>query len=162
MKYEEKLSQLGYSLDPVNMDKGRFLQAVRSGNLIFTSGQVPMWRDKSIKGKVGTDIDIEEAREAARLCTVNALRAVAYFVGHLSEIVRIVKVFGMVNVGPNFNETPAVIDACSELLIDVFGDVGKHARSAVGMTIPLNFAVEIELIVEVQPNAGHDFGELPP
>lgn len=161
MTYDEKLSELGYALDPVDVDNGRFLQAVRSGNLIFTSGQVPLWRGKAIKGKVGTDLSMEEAREAARLCTVNALLAVACLVGDLSEVVRIVKVLGMVNVGPEFNETPAVIDACSELLVEVFGTAGKHARSAVGMTIPLNFAVEIELIVEVRPEAGPDFRGLP-
>jgi enamine deaminase RidA (YjgF/YER057c/UK114 family) len=160
--YEEKLSELGYVFDPVDLDNGRFLQAVRTGDLIFTSGQVPLWRGKAIKGKVGAGIGMEEAREAARLCTLNGLRAVACLVGDLSEVVRIVKVLGMVNVGPEFNETPAVIDACSELLVDVFGSAGRHARSAVGMTIPLNFAVEIELIVEVRPDAGRDFRDLPP
>jgi enamine deaminase RidA (YjgF/YER057c/UK114 family) len=149
MTYEEKLAQLGYSIEPVKLEAGKLVQAVQTGNLVFTSGQVPIRGNSSIKGKVGDDVSVEEAREAARICAVNALRAIKTLVGTLETIRRIVKVFGMVNVALGFQETPAVIDGCSELLIDVFGESGKHARSAVGMSLPLNYAVEIEIVVEV-------------
>ena len=148
--YEGKLTEMGYKIDPLNLEFGKFVQGVRVGNLIFTSGQVPSWEGKEIKGKVGKDLTIEQAQQAARLCTLNNLRVIKTIAGSLDKITRIVKVFGMVNVAPDFDSTPAVINGCSELLREVFGDVGKHARSAVGMTVPLNFAVEIEMVVEVK------------
>jgi enamine deaminase RidA (YjgF/YER057c/UK114 family) len=150
VSYEKTLAGQGYTLAPLDLDAGRLLHATRSGNMVYTSGQVPVLDDRSIKGKVGGDLTIEEAQEAARLCTINCLRAVRSLAGSLDLIARIVKVFGMVNVAPGFDQTPAVIDACSDLLISVFGEAGKHARSAIGMTIPLNFAVEIEMIVELR------------
>lgn len=159
MSYEQRLKELGYVLSPVNLDAGRLLQATQSGNMLYTSGQVPVLAERSVKGKVGTDLTLEEAREAARICTINCLRAVRSLAGSLEAVARVVKVFGMVNVAPGFDQTPAVIDACSDLLIDIFGDAGKHARSAVGLTIPLNFAVEIEMIVELRTVA---FEQLPP
>lgn len=150
MSYEQRVTELGYILTPVNLDAGRLLQATRSGNLVFTSGQVPVLDNRAVKGQVGADLSLAEAKEAAAICTLNCLRAIRSLTGSLDAIARIVKVFGMVNVAPGWNETPAVIDACSELLMDIFGDAGKHARSAVGMTIPLNFAVEIEMIAELR------------
>lgn len=153
MSYEKALAEQGYTLAPLTLDAGRLQQATRSGNLVFTSGQVPVLDDRSIKGKVGSDLTIDEAREAARICTLNCLRAVRSLAGSLDRINRIVKIFGMVNVAPGFDQTPSVIDASSDLLIAVFGETGKHARSAVGMTIPLNFAVEIEMIVELRGEA---------
>jgi enamine deaminase RidA (YjgF/YER057c/UK114 family) len=159
--HEEKLAAFGFTLTPLTLDAGRLLHATFSGNLVFTSGQVSIWDGKTIKGKVGADVSLDQAREAARICTVNCLRAIKSLVGSLDRITRIVKILGMVNVAPGFDQTPAVIDACSELLIDVFGEAGKHARSAVGMTIPLNFAVEIEMIAEVQRTAEQEFQMLP-
>jgi len=150
MKYEEKVQELGYVIEPVKLEFGKFVQGARSGNLIFTSGQVPIWNGKEIKGKVGKDLTVEEAYEAAKYCTLNNLKVIKTLAGSLDNVVRIVKVFGMVNAAPGFDNTPAVINGCSDLLRELFGDAGKHARSAVGMVIPLNFAVEIEMIVEVE------------
>jgi enamine deaminase RidA (YjgF/YER057c/UK114 family) len=150
MSYEAKLKEMGYSIEPVEMDTGKFVQAVRTGNLVFTSGQVSRWGEKEIKGKVGRDLSVEEGYEAARMCTLNALRAIKTAAGSLDNVVRFVKVLGMVNVAPDFDNTPGVIHGCSDFLREVFGEAGHHARSAVGMTIPFNFAVEIEMVVEVK------------
>jgi enamine deaminase RidA (YjgF/YER057c/UK114 family) len=149
MAYEEKLRDMGYVIEPADLETGTFVEAVRTGNLIFTSGQLPIWGEKSVKGKVGEDVTVEEGYDAARLCTLNGLRAIKALVGSLDNIVRFVRVFGMVNVAPGFDGTPLVISGCSELLGEVFGDAGCHARSAVGMTLPFNYAVEIEMVVEV-------------
>jgi enamine deaminase RidA (YjgF/YER057c/UK114 family) len=126
------------------------MHAVRTGNLIYTSGQVSRWGDREIKGKLGRDLTVEEGYEAARYSALSCLRAIKSLAGSLDNIVRVVKVLGMVNVAPDFDNTPAVIHGCSDLLLEVFGDAGRHARSAVGLTLPLNYAVEIELIVEVR------------
>jgi enamine deaminase RidA (YjgF/YER057c/UK114 family) len=150
VSYESKLQQMGYVIEPVQLELGKLLQAVRTGNLIYTSGQVPIWRDKTIKGKVGKDLTLEQAYEAAKWCALNNLRAIKAVTGSLDHIVRFVKVLGMVNVAEGFSDTSAVINGCTDLICEVFGDVGKHARSAVGMTIPMNFAVEIEMIVEAK------------
>ncbi len=150
MSYEAKLQELGYTLEPVELNTGRFMHAVRTGNLIFTAGQVSSWGGKTIKGKVGQDLTVEEAYEAARLASLNCLQAIKTLAGSLDIVARVVKVFGMVNVAPDFDNTPAVIHGCSDLLLDVFGEAGRHARSAIGLTVPHNFAVEIEMVVEVK------------
>jgi enamine deaminase RidA (YjgF/YER057c/UK114 family) len=150
MSYEAKLKELGYDVQPVEMNTGRFLHAVRTGNLIYTSGQVSAWDGVEIRGKLGQDLTVEEGYEAARMSALNALAAVKTLAGSLDNVARVVKVLGMVNVGPGFNDTPGVIHGCSDLLLEVFGDAGRHARSAVGMTIPFDFAVEVEIIVEVK------------
>lgn len=149
MSYEAKLHEMGYTIEPVTLDNGKFLAAVRTGNLIFTAGQVSRWEGRDIKGKVGDDLTLEEGYAAARSCALNCLRAIKTVHGSLDSIVRIVKVFGMVNVAPGFDNTPGVMHGCSDLLREVFGEVGYHARSAVGMTIPFNYAVEVEMVVEV-------------
>lgn len=150
MSVEAKLQAIGYTILPVELNAGKLMLAVRSGNLIFTSGQVPNWEGQTVMGKVGQDISVEEGYAAARLATLNCLRAIKTLAGSLDAVTRIVKVFGMVNAAPDFNNTPAVIHGCSDLLLEVFGEAGRHARSAVGMTIPLNYAVEVEMIVEVE------------
>ena len=150
MSFEAKLTEKGYTIEPADMTGGRFVPAVRTGNLIYTSGQVSTWDGKTIKGKVGQDLSVEEGYEAAQMCTLNCLRAIKALAGDLDNIVRIVKVLGMVNVAPGFDKTPDVIHGCSDLLLEIFGETGRHARSAVGMTIPYNFAVEIEMVVEVK------------
>ena len=150
MSYEAKLKEMGYTIEPIELDAGRLMDAVRTGNLIYTSGQVPNRDGKVIKGKVGQDVSVEEGYEAAKLATLNCLSAIKTLAGSLDSVVRVVKVFGMVNVAPDFDNTPAVIHGCSDLLIEAFGDAGRHARSAIGLTVPLNFAVEIEMIVEVK------------
>ena len=150
MSYEAKLKEMGYDIGPVDLDNGKFVLAAQTGNLILTSGCVPVWGDKSIKGKIGDDLTVEEGYEAAKLCALNCLAAVKTVAGSLDNVVRVVKVFGMVNVAPGFDNTPGVIHGCSDFVREVFGEAGLHARSAVGMTIPFNFAVEVEMIVEVK------------
>jgi enamine deaminase RidA (YjgF/YER057c/UK114 family) len=150
VSYEAKLKEMGYTIGTVDLALGRFVQATRTGSLVFTSGQVPVWGECEIKGKVGGDLTLEDGYEAARLCALNNLRVIKSIAGSLDEVLQIVKVVGMVNVAEGFDQTPAVINGCSELLREVFGDAGKHARSAVGMTIPLNFAVEVEMVVELR------------
>jgi enamine deaminase RidA (YjgF/YER057c/UK114 family) len=151
MLLKEKLTEFGYSVDPaplVVLD--RFHSAVRCGDLVFTSGQIPVLGDEKIQGKVGGDIDLVTAQRAAEICTVNCLRAVAA-VTDLENVVQVVKVFGMVNVADGFNDTSSVINGCSELLTKLFGEVGtQHARSAVGMVLPGDWAVEIDMVVAVR------------
>jgi enamine deaminase RidA (YjgF/YER057c/UK114 family) len=150
MSAEAKLRTLGYLVEPVELNAGRLMLARRSGKLIYTSGQVPNWEGRSIKGKLGRDLSVEQGYEAAQLATLNCLRAIKTLAGSLDDVAQVVKVFGMVNVAPDFDDTPAVIHGCSDLLIEVFGEAGRHARSAIGLTVPHNYAVEIELIVELR------------
>jgi enamine deaminase RidA (YjgF/YER057c/UK114 family) len=149
MSYETKLRELGYTVEPIELNAGRLMNAVRTGNLIYTSGQVSRWGESEIKGKLGRDLTVEQGYEAARYSALSCLAAIKTLAGSLDNVVRVVKVLGMVNVAPDFDNTPGVIHGCSDLLLEVFGQAGRHARSAVGMTIPFNFAVEVELIVEV-------------
>lgn len=150
MSYEAKLGELGYTLEPVEMSTGKFMLAVRTGNLIYTAGSVSRFGGREIKGKLGGDLTVEQGYEAARLATLAALNAIHALAGGLDNVVQMVKVLGMVNVAPGFDNTPGVIHGCSDLLMEVFGEAGRHARSAVGMTIPFNYAVEVELIAEVR------------
>ena len=150
MSYETKLRELGYEIEPIDLNAGRLMHAVRTGKLIYTSGQVSRWGDREIKGKLGADLTVDQGYEAARFSALNCLRAIKTLAGSLDNMAQVVKVLGMVNVAPGFDDTPGVIHGCSDLLIEVFGEAGRHARSAVGMTLPQNFAVEIEIIVEVE------------
>ncbi|MBV7327084.1 RidA family protein [Chloroflexi bacterium TSY] len=150
MSYAAKLNEMGYTLETIELDAGRLMHAVRTGNLVYTSGQVSRWHGQEIVGKVGQDLDVDKGYEAAKLSGLACLEAVYNVVGSLDNVVRVVKVLGMVNVAPDFNNTPGVIHGCSDLFIEVFGLAGRHARSAVGMTIPGNFAVEVEAIFEVK------------
>ena len=149
MSYEAKLKEMGYTLEKVNLDGGRLMFAVRSGNLVYTSGHTSRWGGKEIKGRVGTDVTVDQAYEGARFCTLGCLSAIHSLCG-IDKVVRIVKVLGMVNVAPDFFDTPSVIHGCSDLLREAFGEAGRHARSAVGMTIPANYSVEVELVAEVK------------
>ena len=148
MSYEAKLREMGYELQTVEAGGGKFAQAVRTGNLVYTSGNVSGWDGKEVKGKVGRDVTVEQAYEGAKFSALSCLQAV-HSVAGIDSVTRIVKVLGMVNVAPDFDDTPNVIHGCSDLLAEVFGEAGRHARSAVGMTIPYNWAVEIEMVVEV-------------
>lgn len=150
MSYEAKLKEMGYTLEPVGLDTGRFLLAKRTGALVYTSGCVSSWDGKAIKGKIGADLSAEEGYEAAKFSALNCLQATKTLIGSLDNVAQVVKVFGMVNVAPNFDDTPAVIHGCSDLLKAVFGPAGQHARSAIGLTVPHNWAVEIEIIFEVK------------
>lgn len=149
MSYEAKVRELGYTLQSADLNMGRLMGAVRTGNLVYTSGNVSRFGDQQIVGKVGRDLTVEEGYEGARLAALGCLQAVHSLVG-LDNVVRVVKVLGMVNVAPDFANTPAVIHGASDLLLEVFGEAGRHARSAVGMQIPSDFAVEVEVIFEVK------------
>jgi enamine deaminase RidA (YjgF/YER057c/UK114 family) len=148
----QRLSELGYPVDPVpRVTLARFHAATRVGDLVYTSGHIPAVGGREIRGKVGSDVDLATAQEAAALCAVNCLRAVGA-VADIDAIDRVVKVLGMVNVAPGFDQTPDVIHGCSELLAQVLGPVGVgHARSAIGVVLPYDWAVEIEMIVALAP-----------
>jgi enamine deaminase RidA (YjgF/YER057c/UK114 family) len=152
MKAEEKLKEIGLELPPTVQPMANYVTAVRTGNLVFLSGQGPFREDGTlITGKIGSDLTQEEGYEAARRVGLGLLASLKTEIGDLDKIRRVVKLLGMVNCMPDFVDQPKVINGASDLLVDVFGDKGKHARSAVGMNaLPTNIAVEIEMIVEVE------------
>ena len=147
----ERLAGLGLTLPPVAVPVAAYVPAVRSGDLVYTSGQLPTVDGKlPAAGKVGDEVSATDAAGLARTCALNALAAAASAAGGLDQIRRIVKVTGFVASAPGFSGQPQVINGASELFIEVFGEDGKHARSAVGVAeLPLNAPVEVELIAEV-------------
>ena len=151
-KVESKLNELNLSLPEAPKPVAAYIPAKQSGNLVFTAGQLPMVNGELIsKGLLGQDVEIDEANKAARICTLNALAAIKGVVGDLDRVKQIVRVVGYVASVPTFTQQPAVVNGASELLLEIFGENGKHARSAVGMAVlPLNASVEIELTVEVE------------
>ena len=148
---EAKLKELGSTLPQPPKPVANYVNAVRTGNLIFLAGKGPKRADGSeITGKLGSEISIEEGYEAARLTAINQLSVLKAELGDLNKVKRIVKVLGMVNSDPSFVEQPKVINGFSDMMVAVFGDRGRHARAAVGMaSLPRGQAVEIEMIVEV-------------
>ena len=150
-----RLRELGFELPDVPAPAGAYVPATRAGDLIFTAGQLPLEAGElRLKGKVGESVSVDEAREAARLCALNALAAVAVQSGGLAGISRIVKVTGFVASAPGFNGQPDVLNGASELLGEVFGDEGLHARSAVGVAeLPMDAPVEVELVVMTNADA---------
>ena len=148
---EDKIEELGIELGEPYAPVANYVPSVRSGNLVFMSGAGPQKPDgEYVRGKVGDDLTIEEGYEAARLTGIVLLSALKAQVGDLNKVERIVKVMGMVNAGPSFTEHPAVVNGFSDLMVEVFGERGKHARAAVGMgSLPMNIACEIEMIVQV-------------
>ena len=152
---EQKLAQLGIDVSTPPTPVANYVPAVRTGNLVFVSGQGPRRADGSmITGKVGDAVSTDEAYEAARLCGINLIAGLRTQVSDLGQVKRVVKLLGMVNADPGFNDHPKVINGCSDLLVEVFGEKGKHARSAVGMgSLPNQISVEIEMIVEVEDGA---------
>jgi enamine deaminase RidA (YjgF/YER057c/UK114 family) len=147
----DRLVELGIVLPPVFPPAGNYLGCVVQDDLVHVGGHGPIDGNKSVRGKVGSQLSLDDARRAARLTGLSILATLQAELGDLDRIARIVKVFGMVNVAPGFNQTPAVIDGCSDLLVDVFGDAGRHTRSAVGMAeLPFDIAVEIELIARLK------------
>jgi enamine deaminase RidA (YjgF/YER057c/UK114 family) len=146
----ERLAELGIELPTVVAPLGSYVPAVRSGDLVYTSGQLPMVDGElAATGKVGAGISPDAAKGLARLCALNALAAAADLVG-LENIVRVVKVVGFVASAPGFTGQPGVLNGASELFGEVFGDAGRHVRSAVGVAeLPLGAPVEVELVVEV-------------
>lgn len=148
---EERLKDLNIELPEAPKPLAAYIPAKQAGQLIFTAGQLPMVNGELfLKGLLGQDVEIEDANKAARICTLNGLAAIKGLIGDLDKIKQIVRVVGYVASVPNFTQQPAVINGASELLLEIFGDKGKHARSAVGMAVlPLNASVEVELTVEV-------------
>jgi enamine deaminase RidA (YjgF/YER057c/UK114 family) len=146
----EEAAKLGYQLAPSPLQVLSFHAATRVGNLVFTSGQVPSLGDVAIKGKVGADIDLATAQKAAEICAVNCLRA-ALAVAEPEEIERVVKLVGMVNVADGFNDTSSVVNGATSFLNSVFVGQPSHARSAVGMVLPGDWAVEVELVLALRP-----------
>jgi enamine deaminase RidA (YjgF/YER057c/UK114 family) len=149
---ENRLGQIGLKLPDVPKPVAAYIPAKQSGNLVFTAGQLPMVNGELIsKGLLGQDVEIDEANKAARICNLNALAAIKGVIGDLDRIKQIVRVVGYVASVPTFTQQPAVVNGASELLLEIFGENGKHARSAVGMAVlPLNASVEIELTVEIE------------
>jgi enamine deaminase RidA (YjgF/YER057c/UK114 family) len=144
---EEKLQNLGLKLSPVRPAVGNYISRVRVGNLLFTSGQGV----DEYHGKLGRDLDVEEGYLAARQSMVNLLNVLKDELGELSKIKRVVKILGFVNCTEEFKEQPKVMNGASDLLVEVFGEKGRHARSAVGMAqLPGGTAIEIEMIVEIE------------
>ncbi|CAJ1504968.1 RidA family protein [[Mycobacterium] kokjensenii] len=152
MSWRARLTDLGIELPAVVAPLAAYVPAVRTGNLVYTSGQLPMQAGELPQtGKVGAGVSPEEGHALARICALNALAAVDALVG-LDAVARVVKVVGFVASAPGFNGQPAVVNGASELLGEVFGDAGRHARSAVGVSeLPLDAPVEVELIVELAP-----------
>jgi enamine deaminase RidA (YjgF/YER057c/UK114 family) len=149
---EARLKELKIELPAINKPIANYVHVVRSGNLLFLAGKGPSKTDGSyITGKVGKDLTLEQGQEAARLTAINQLAVLKAELGDLNKVKRIVKVLGMVNCEADFKDHSKVINGFSDLVVEIFGEKGKHARSAVGMcSLPANMAVEIELIVEVE------------
>lgn len=152
MSIHARIAELGITLPEPAKPVASYVSYVRTGNQVLISGQLSNDANGGVKGTVGVDVTPEQAAEAARLCGVNLLAQINAAVdGDLDRVVRIVKLGAFVQAGPDFEAIPAVVNGCSDLMVQVFGDAGKHARSAVGVyKLPLGFAVEIDAIIEVK------------
>ena len=150
MSAESRLAELGLELPEPPQPVASYVTFSRAGNMVYTSGHGPMKADGSfVTGRVGDDMDVEAARNAARLTGLGLLATLRSNLGSLDEVTQIVKVLGMVNCTPDFTDPPLVLNGCSDLFVDVFGEAGRHARSAVGVaSLPANIPVEIEVIAE--------------
>ena len=148
---EQRLAELNITLPPPVAPVANYVPFVRSGNLVLISGQVSLDSGGGIRGTVGEDIDFSQGVAAARLCGINLITQMkAACDGDLSRVRRVVKLGGFVQAGPEFFDIPKVINGCSDLMVDVFGEPGRHARSAVGVyRLPLNFSVEVDAVIEV-------------
>ena len=152
MSIEARIAELGLTLPQPATPDASYVSFVRSGDQVTISGQLSNDANGGIKGTVGVDVTPEQAADAARLCGLNLIAQIkAACDGDLDRVVRIVKLGGFVQAGPDFEAIPAVINGCSDLMVQVFGDAGKHARSAVGVyKLPLGFAVEVDAVVEIR------------
>jgi enamine deaminase RidA (YjgF/YER057c/UK114 family) len=148
---EQRLTAIGVVLPTPNAPVANYVPFVRSGSLVYISGQVSVDANGGIKGVVGDDVDLEGGKAAALLCGVNLIAQMkAATDGDLDRVKRVVKLAGFVQAGPGFFDIPQVINGCSDLMVQAFGEAGRHARSAVGVyRLPLNFAVEVDAVVEV-------------
>ena len=149
---EAKLEQLGIALRPIGKPVANYVHAVRTGNLLFLAGKGPKQANgENVVGKLGSDLTVEEGYNAAKEAAINQLSVLKEELGNLNKVKRIVNVKGMVNAVPEFTDHSKVINGYSDLMVEVFGENGKHARAAVGMgSLPGNMAVEVEMIVEIQ------------
>jgi len=151
MTIDERLVELGLELPPVFPPAGNYVGCVVVGDIVNVGGHGPVNGDEIIVGKVGGDLTVDDGRRAARMTALSMMATLRAELGSLDRIAQIIKVFGMVNVAPGFDRTPTVIDGCSDLLVDIFGDRGRHTRSAVGLAeLPFGIAVEIELIAQIR------------
>ena len=149
MTVAEKLAEMGLAV-PTRRSAGSYVGAVRAGELLFVSGAGPMGPDGPVLGKVGTEVDMPTAQAAAKWCVMNGLAAVQEEIGDLEKVKRVVKLLGFVNSPPGFTEQHVVMEGASGLLLSLFGERGRHARSSVGMAeLPMNIAVEVEMIIQV-------------
>ncbi|MDE2487569.1 MAG: RidA family protein [Alphaproteobacteria bacterium] len=149
---EARLAKLGVELPKPNAPVANYVPFVRVGDLVHISGQVSLDASGGIRGVVGEDVDLETAKRAARLCGLSLIAQMkAACDGDLDRVVRVVKLGGFVQAGPNFFEIPQVVNGASDLMVEAFGDAGRHARSAVGVyRLPMNFAVEVDAVVAVR------------
>ncbi len=152
MSIKDRLTELGITLETVPEPMGNYVHAVRTGNLLFLSGKGPRKAEGGVStGKLGSDVTLEQGYQDARSVGITLLAVMENELGSLDGVKQVVKVLGMVNSAPDFTDHPKVINGCSDLFVEVFGDKGRHARSAVGMAaLPSNITVEIEVIVEVE------------
>jgi len=152
MKTEQHMKKLGIELSPPTSPMANYVNAVRTGDLLFLAGKGPGLPGKPLPvGKVGRDLTVEQGAKGGRICAINILANINGALGGFDKVVRIVKLTGFVNCMPDFNDPHLVINGCSDLLTQVLGERGKHARSAIGMaSLPRNAAVEVEAIVEVK------------
>ena len=151
MSIDARLKELGIALPEAPKPVANYVPAVRTGNLIFISGQVSAAGGAAVKGRLGADVSLEDGQTAARLCALAVLAQVNAAVGSLDHVSQVVKLGGFVACTPEFDQHPSVINGASDLMVEVFGDKGKHARFAVGVpSLPLGFAVEIDAVVEVE------------
>jgi enamine deaminase RidA (YjgF/YER057c/UK114 family) len=149
-RIDDRLRELGVSLPQPRAPMANYVPARRVGNLVYTAGQVSGTVDNEVKGKLGAELSVEQGREAARVCALNCLAALLTVVDSLDSVKQLVRVGAFINSAAGFNQQPLVANGASDLLVEVFGDAGKHARTAVGVNeLPGGFAVEVELIAEV-------------
>jgi enamine deaminase RidA (YjgF/YER057c/UK114 family) len=150
---EEKLNSIGIILSSPPQPIGSYIPVIQSGNLIFVSGQIPLVKGtlpENYKGKVSSQVSISDAVQASRQCTINGLEQINKFLGNLDRISKIIKITGFVNCDPSFKDHPKVINGASDLLLEIFGEKGKHTRVAIGAnSLPLDSAVEIDILCEV-------------
>ena len=151
MSILDKITALGLTLPTVPTPLAAYVNCVRTGNLLFLSGGLPIDGDTKVIGKVPTDVSIEEAKEGARMIMLNRLAVIQDAIGSLDKVKQIVTLTGFVNSEPDFFGHPQVVNGASELLVEIFGEKGKHSRTALGVvSLPLNVAVEINMIVEIE------------
>lgn len=149
-RIDDRLNELGIRLPAARAPLANYVPARRVGNLIYTAGQISGTAEREFKGKLGQELSVEQGRNAARMCALNCLAALLTVVDSLDAVKQVVRVGAFVNSAAGFNQQPAVANGASDVLVEIFGDAGRHARTAVGVNeLPVDFAVEVELVAEV-------------